>query len=370
MVKYDVVIVGGGPGGCSAALNIHRLDPDLASRTLVLEKHKHPREKLCGGGVTRKVDLLLAKLGLGIDVPSIPLTVHRFTYRDRHHDFILQGWVKVIRRDEFDAFLARVVKERGMAFHEEEEVVEVRRMDEGLVVATNRTSYQAKVVIAADGVHSVVRRSLDFPSGERLIQGLVIELPANSEKEPAWLFKSMINNWDCFDLGSYGYYWEFPILVEGRPYLQCGLYSAGLVEAKDIKPTDVFRELLKRKGINLDDHKLKGLPERGFDPEAEFSRSNVLLIGEAAGIDSLTGEGISQAIEYGELAAESIVDAFCLGNLSFSGYKDRVLGSRMGKELRSNLEFARRLFSPDYESVMPERLAIFGRTDTLEKLKP
>jgi len=48
----DVVIIGGGPAGTSAALHVQRLDPKLASRTILLEKSSHPREKICGGALT------------------------------------------------------------------------------------------------------------------------------------------------------------------------------------------------------------------------------------------------------------------------------------------------------------------------------
>jgi flavin-dependent dehydrogenase len=50
---YDVVIVGSGPAGVSTWLHLHRFEPQLAARTLVLEKAQHPRPKLCGGGVMR-----------------------------------------------------------------------------------------------------------------------------------------------------------------------------------------------------------------------------------------------------------------------------------------------------------------------------
>ena len=45
----DIIIVGGGPSGSSTALHLERINPKLAQRVLVLEKHKHPREKICTG---------------------------------------------------------------------------------------------------------------------------------------------------------------------------------------------------------------------------------------------------------------------------------------------------------------------------------
>ena len=51
MEQYEVIIVGSGPAGVSTWLHLHKLDPQLAARTLVLEKAQHPRHKLCGGGI-------------------------------------------------------------------------------------------------------------------------------------------------------------------------------------------------------------------------------------------------------------------------------------------------------------------------------
>ena len=49
---FDVIIVGSGPAGTSTALHLCRLRPELAGRILLLDRAVHPREKLCGGGIT------------------------------------------------------------------------------------------------------------------------------------------------------------------------------------------------------------------------------------------------------------------------------------------------------------------------------
>jgi flavin-dependent dehydrogenase len=59
----------------------------------------------------------------------------------------------------------------------------------------------------------------------------------------------------------------------------------------------------------------------------------VLLVGDAAGVDPLLGEGISFALQYGGIAAEQLRDAFHRGDFSFKGYRRHVLNHRTGRLL-------------------------------------
>jgi flavin-dependent dehydrogenase len=67
------------------------------------------------------------------------------------------------------------------------------------------------------------------------------------------------------------------------------------------------------------------------------------LVGDAAGVDALLGEGISFCLEYGRIAAHALVDGFRRGDLSFVDYGERVARSTVGKKLR-RLALGARLF--------------------------
>src|SRR5713101_8160775 len=77
---YDVIIVGGGPAGSAAAIQLAQRDPTLAARTLLIDAAIFPREKLCGGGVVREADRLLGFIGVRIDVPTVRIHTIRFEY--------------------------------------------------------------------------------------------------------------------------------------------------------------------------------------------------------------------------------------------------------------------------------------------------
>jgi flavin-dependent dehydrogenase len=101
-----------------------------------------------------------------------------------------------------------------------------------------------------------------------------------------------------------------------------------------------LQETLARLGVVLDHHEVEGHPLRWFHPRTVFSSPRVLLVGDAAGVDPLLGEGISFALGYGEVAATQLRDAFTRGDFSFQDYRDRVLHHRIGRFLRQRAAVA------------------------------
>ena len=79
--RYDLIIVGAGPAGISTALHLAKLAPELIARTLILEKARHPRHKLCGGGLLPDAEVILRRLGLDSrEVPHCDVDWAHFDY--------------------------------------------------------------------------------------------------------------------------------------------------------------------------------------------------------------------------------------------------------------------------------------------------
>src|SRR3990172_9834923 len=108
-MEAKIIILGGGPSGLSTALHLTKIAPHLTHRILILEKEHYPRFKLCAGGLVIDAEIILERLGLDVrEVPHVDV--------DRaHFDFSGKGLIvrvpkrhalRVIRRDEFDAWLA------------------------------------------------------------------------------------------------------------------------------------------------------------------------------------------------------------------------------------------------------------------------
>ena len=154
------MIIGAGPAGSATALRLAALSPDLASRTVVLEKAHHPRDKTCAGGVIPKAVRLLQCLGVPFDVPHVRVDRAGVAVPGRELTIEADDACRVVRRREFDARLARAVRERGVDVREGERAVHVARDGAGVRIETGRRTYWAPVVVGADGSGSVVRRAL------------------------------------------------------------------------------------------------------------------------------------------------------------------------------------------------------------------
>ncbi len=348
-MQYDVIIVGSGPAGSSTALHLAHLNPRLAERTLVIERDRHPRHKLCGGGCVPEVDIILRRLGLDYrEVPHVDVDWAWLTFEGRgfplrfNRDFSF----RVVRRNEFDAWLADQVRHRGVEMLEETRVIKLEREDNGIAVHTSRGVFHGRVVVGADGSSGMVRRLVpEGPNPAPVARLVELVTPAR----PPQLPPKMADNDALLDFtymtqGVQGYVWSFPTKIAGLRMRNWGVYDSRTVPRKSVGSLrPVVADWMGKSGYRLDDYHLEGHPIRLFEPKGRFAAPHVVLAGDAAGVDATFGEGISPALAYGELAARAIDDAFERGDFSFASYGTSVLASPLGRSLSRRSRAARLL---------------------------
>jgi len=118
-----------------------------------------------------------------------------------------------------------------------------------------------------------------------------------------------------------------------RPLHNLGLFDTRMYAARrapDLKPG--LEEYARRAGVsNLEP--IQGHPVRLYSPLARLSAPRLLLVGDAAGVDPLFGEGIGASLAYGRVAAQEIDRARSVGDYRFAGFTSRVLASDLGDYL-------------------------------------
>ncbi len=315
----DVAIVGGGPAGLSTALHLPR-----GVTSVVLEKERYPREKICAGGVGARALRLLEKLGVTVACPMVPLHAIALRFADDEAVLRQQGIGYVVRRIEFDHALAKAAMARGIDVRDGCGVEELEVLADRVRLHTPRGTIEARALVGADGVAGIVRRKTGFPRGELRAQVCELDTPASPRDLPR---DTIVFDFATRDLR--GYAWDFPTLVGGAPLVCRGVYALG-----HDHPKARIASYLEARGLALADYKLKQFAERGWTPGEVISKPRVLLVGEAAGIDIATGEGIGQAIEYGSVAGDYLARALERDDVGFTDWQRTVARHHLGRQLR------------------------------------
>ena len=296
---WDVVVVGAGPAGSSAAYAAASAPtPGYESRrVLLLDKAAPPRYKTCGGGIIGPSRDALPpgfQLPLKDRVHAITFTMDGKLARTRRSKQMLFG---LVNRDEFDQRLVQCAEKAGAVLVTGVTVTGVQQEEDGglaTVVLQDGRTVTARCVVGADGSAGRIGAHVGVVF-DQVDLGLEAEIPVPPSVAAAWAGRVLLD-WGSLS-GSYG--WVFP---KGDS-LTVGVIAA---RGKGAETRAYLREFIVRLGLSGFTPSIEsGHLTRCRSDDSPLTRGRVLVAGDAAGLlEPWTREGISYALRSGRLAGE------------------------------------------------------------------
>lgn len=349
-MEYDAIIVGGGPGGATAALYAER----KGLKVLLLDKKHFPRDKICGDAISGKSIVYLRELGLIEALENSPqVKVNHIVFSSPNRKSVKIKLIPdsfygissgyVCRRMVYDNILFQAAKQRVETL--EGFTVEDLIKPNGLVKGVRgrldggeEKEFSAKTVIGADGFNSIVARKC----------GLYEHDPEHLLVATRAYYRGVTGLEDAIELHYIkevlpGYFWIFP--------LENGMANVGL---------GMVHGELKKKGVRLRSAHIAATEAPGFrerfanaqllgdiqgwnlpvgSKRRQIHGDGFMLIGDAAGlIDPFTGEGIGNAMCSGKIAAETLAEI--RAGKDYSAGVLSVYARRLWKTLGGELNLA------------------------------
>jgi geranylgeranyl reductase family protein len=292
MSAFDVAIVGGGPAGSTAAYRLAR----AGKRVLLVDRARFPRDKPCGGGVTRRAARLLPFSIEPVTEDVVTRVEIGFRYEGSMRRSANTPLVYMTQRRRLDHFLLEQAADAGVEVRQGE-MVDARELD-------------ARYVIGADGCNGSSAKQLGLGGG--IVHGVALE--ANYPQDARFAGEMVLQM--AILPGGYG--WIFP----KGDHINVGVGGDEIVGPR---LRAALRTMCEAYGVDPD----AAAETRGYrlpmrTAATRLADDRAALIGDAAGVlDPFTGDGMYEAF----LSAQLVTDAILADDLrSYPAAVERRIG--------------------------------------------
>jgi geranylgeranyl reductase family protein len=294
MERFEVLIVGAGPAGSTAAYRLAK----AGASVLLADKARFPRDKPCGGGLTMRA---VRQLPFSVE----PVVEDRTTsvrlgldFRGRFERTTERPLVLMTQRSRLDAFLAERAADAGAEFRDGARVNDITLLDDGVRATVDGHKVVANWLFCADGVNGTAARTIGLDDGRTYgvaLEGNVAYGTVAEEDYRGKLFLELANV-----PGGYG--WVFP----KGDHVNVGV---GGWEREGPRMRQHLSRFCREYGIpessleNVRGYRLPLLHAR-----ARLAKGRAALLGDAAGlVDPLSGDGIYEALLSAKLAVQAVL---------------------------------------------------------------
>lgn len=359
--NYDVLIIGGGPGGASVATIL----AEHGHRTLVIEREKFPRYHVGESlipftfGPLERLGMIpkmrkshfMKKYSVSFVQPDGRRSQPFYFHTRYDKDTIAQTWQ--VLRSEFDEMLLNNAREKGADVREETTVVQLLKNDSGAVIGVevknkdgSLEQLYSKMVIDASGKEAFASSRQGWRVGDPFLNKVAI-----------WTYYKGSKRAENLDEGATtiafvpdkGWFWHIP---QHNDMVSVGIVAEGKYLTRDgvRDPEKMFqREIGENQWIK--EHLAAGECTGEYWLTSEYSRHSkygaspgLLLVGDAfAFLDPVFSSGVMLALKSGVLAGDAIHEALVAGDLSPERFAD------YGRQIREGVENMRKLVYAFYD---------------------
>lgn len=318
-MKYDVVVIGAGPAGSTAAKCL----AEKHINVLLLDKSEFPRDKPCGGGLPTRVLKRFPYIEPFIDSVSFGSITYSSSQRYKFDLIREKPLLFTVLRKDFDFGLMNLALKSGATFLGGKAVIDISIKPNNVIITLDDgQTIETKIVVGSDGTRSIVAEKTGLSKQiQALCISLVQEQPITQKQLDTYFTKKKLVHLFIKAQGIAGYAWVFP--KKNSVNIGIGEFQSALSK---LKPNSSLKDAYENFIAVLKKNKL--LPEKFVIENLKGATlpvfplnytygDRLILCGDAAGfINPITGEGIYYAMVSGQIASRVIVDGLKKNDLS------------------------------------------------------